>query len=115
MKPFDLKKALAGGPVITRGGRPVEQLTRFNITTTKMPLRGTVDGTLQAWRTDGRYTSSDDDSQYDLFMATMKRTVWVNIYGDSCAGPFHTQEDAELKGDLKSMLGNRAWPVEIEE
>lgn len=114
MKPFNLEQALAGEPVVTRAGKPVTQLTKFDSNDSAMPLRGVTENKIQAWSSVGLYSSGE--SRYDLFMATKKRTVWVNIYPGCCGGPFDTQEQAETMGADKSQkLGGRAWPVEIEE
>lgn len=67
MKPFDLEKALSGAPVITRDGREVTQLTKFDITV-GIALVGVLNGGVKRWYGDGRYVS-DRDFCIDLFMA----------------------------------------------
>ena len=119
MKPFDLEKALAGDPVVTRDGRPVMQLTLFEGTDTDYCLYGVAGGTLLNWRKTG-ITDPEDyleeehyikDSMSDLFMAP--REVWVIVlehtikdmistYGTT----FKTEEEAHkqvnviTKGDI---------------
>ena len=52
MKPFDLEAALAGAPVITRDGRPVTQLHKFDATT-PLCLVGVVGGEVYSWCLEG--------------------------------------------------------------
>lgn len=115
MKPFDLEKALAGDPVVTRDGREVTQIHLFD-TTAKHRLFGVLFGEVEAFSIDGRYWDNGD-SEADLFMAPKKRTVWVNLYAHRPnAFYYNTQEDADV--DLVSELpriGNKAYPIEIEE
>ena len=109
MKPFDLERALAGDPVVTRDGRPVTQLTLFE---SNPPLTfclyGVAGGTLINWRKTGianceEYFEDDEytkDSMSDLFMAP--REVWIIVlehpvkdmistYGTT----FNTKEEAD--------------------
>jgi hypothetical protein len=80
MKQFNLESALAGKPVITGNGRKVTQLHLFN-TNTEQPLLGIVEGDedIFSWGTNGKYNANKDTS-FDLFMATEKKSVWVNVY-----------------------------------
>jgi hypothetical protein len=109
-KPFNLERALAGDPVVMMDGRPVI-FTRFDICG-RRALHGVVEGHLISWFKDGRYYASGE-SRYDLFMATKKRTVWVNLYKKS-ARHFKSQKIAD-ENVTGPRLGNRAYPVEIEE
>jgi hypothetical protein len=77
MKPFNLERALAGDPVITRDGRPVTQLTLFTNTKT-YPLVGVVEGVIKAWKTNGKYFNGQEWS-YDLFMPPVKREGWIIV------------------------------------
>lgn len=82
MKPFNLKEALAGKPVVTRSGLPVTQL--INLETNKYPLVGVVSGyeEPQTFTLAGSFMHSgyDYESSCDLFMATTKKTGWI-AYG----------------------------------
>lgn len=83
MKPFDLQKALAGYPVITRDGRRVTQLTLFDIANHYLyPLVGVIEGTwdIQRWTKEGKFEEKlGVDRQVDLFMSTVKKKGWVII------------------------------------
>ena len=119
MKPFDLEKALAGDPVVTRDGRPVMQLTLFEGTDTDYCLYGVCGIEVLNWRVEGVVVREDyleedayiEDSKSDLFMAP--REVWVIVlehtikdmistYGTT----FKTEEEAHkqvnviTKGDI---------------
>lgn len=112
-KPFDLERALAGDPVVTRGGWPVTQLVKFDASDAICPLHGVLGGNIFAWRVDGRYFT-DCKFGYDLFMAPKKRTVWVNLCLDGKAY-WYDSEDVANRCHGHDRIGNRAWPVEIEE
>jgi hypothetical protein len=118
-KPFDLERALAGDPVVTRNGRPVTQLVKFDVGNVISPVCGVLGDNILTWRVDGRHFSNCG-STYDLFMAPKKRTVWVNLYPDSgarliaYAHAFEDKDEAD-KSSCSNRIGNRAWPVEIEE
>lgn len=68
MKPFDLQKALAGEPVVTRGGRKVEELRWYEGCSPDYPVRGTVARSVLSWTVKGEQDQGDE-SVLDLFMA----------------------------------------------
>lgn len=77
MRPFDLKKALAGEKVTTRDGRPVK-IAGYNEDSDSDfdKLLGWADRTCYSWDSAGIYDSPKEHS-LDLFMAPEKREVWV--------------------------------------
>jgi (p)ppGpp synthase/HD superfamily hydrolase len=98
MKPFDLTKALAGEPVVTRDGQPVTQLTKFDCDSA-YPLRAVIDGKIISFTIDGICLSKRQCS-HDLFMAEPER--WVNVYWDESKnkavsfGVYNSRAIAEL-------------------
>ncbi len=72
MKPFNLEEALKGKSVITRDGRPVNQLTLFKIGSHYLyPLVGVIEGMqdIHRWTADGTYcVKPEGERQVDLFM-----------------------------------------------
>ena len=82
MKPFDLEKALAGEPVVTRDGRPVTQVTKFDAPNDPNPVVAVIDGDTQSFTLTGAYFGQGKENEYDLFMATktVKKEGWVNLY-----------------------------------
>ena len=80
MKPFDLQKALAGEPVVTRDGREVTQVTSFNAKSA-FCLAAVVDGAIVNFTWNGKHSLSSE-SNHDLFMVakTVKKEGWVNVY-----------------------------------
>lgn len=78
MKTFDLEKALAGDPVITRDGRPVTQLTFFE-NARGDTFAGVLDGVIELWAENGEYNHSYS-SNFDLFMAPKTRQGWICVY-----------------------------------
>jgi hypothetical protein len=79
MKKFNLEKALAGEPVVTRDGRPVTQLTLFEIES-NFPLKGVVDRNFSTWTKKGFFHDVKKDHPYNLFMYEEKKSVWINVY-----------------------------------
>ncbi len=67
MKPFDLKAACAGAPVVTRKGHPVTQLVLFDVDS-EYSLNGVVQREWHHWLKDGR--EADPQSDFDLFMGS---------------------------------------------
>ena len=80
MKKFDLEKALAGEPVVTRDGRRVSQLTLFNIVNAPMVLYGVIDGNLYSWSREGTAGSTNSSKRHDLFILPIEKTYWMNVY-----------------------------------
>ena len=74
MKPFDLKAALSGAPVVTRDGREVTQLVRFDGATT-YSLAGLLDGRIYTFTGVGKYSIGSENDQ-DLFMREEPEEIW---------------------------------------
>lgn len=89
MKPFDLEKAKAGKPVVTRDGRPARIIcwdrkkTDYSI----VALIGDNEE-ISSFTTNGSYSHCGEDPK-DLFMATEKKEGWVNIYSNSIVDRRH--------------------------
>lgn len=81
MKPFNLEEALNGAKVITRDGRVVTQLTKFNADE-KETLYGVVNNEIASWKDDGRFSFVPpyNDHILDLFMFVEPKRIWVNVY-----------------------------------
>ena len=93
MKPFDLAKAKACHPVVTRDGRRVRILTcEMNnacytivaIITANEPGAGSESAA--PYTTQGEFFHDGSESQNDLFMAPVKREGWVNLYPPTMSG-----------------------------
>lgn len=118
MKPFDLEKAKAGHPVVTRDGRRARIICldrlheRYTIVALVQQLDGTEDE--KTYAADGRYCYGE--SSFDLFLAPDKKECWVNFnktpdkpFGFGIGGKYATKEDAD---DMASP--NRVACVHIE-
>lgn len=114
MKPFDLEAAKRGEPIVTRDGR---ETFFVGICKGDRPIVVCDSaGNLTRLLHDGDYTANGAH-MYDLFMAPKKRTVWVNLYEfrQQLGDHWHdTEELADITAD-EGRIGNKAWPVEIEE
>lgn len=117
MKPFDLEAAKAGAPLVTRDGRPAKFIAHVAEAHTNQRLLALIDGDIHIRFEDGSYLGPGGrggETNNDLFMAPVKRTVWANVYGYGGAPWHNTEKDAD-DGALRNRLGGRAWPIEIEE
>ena len=115
MKPFDLEVAKAGAPLVTRDGRPAKFIAHVAEAHLSQRLLVLIDGGVYTKFESGKYSNSPAHvSHHDLFMAPVKRTVWVNLYEYRTAVWHDTEKEAD-DGTLNGRLGGRAWPIEIEE
>ena len=121
LKPFNLEKALAGEKVVTRDGREVTQLTKFdNVTDNEFILVGVLCGSLHVFTIDGRF-SAGEARPADLFMAPKMKTVYINYYSDTqTAFQYSKKEYAEAAAattdcGLQRFAAAIALPIEIED
>jgi hypothetical protein len=78
MKPFNLEKALAGEPVVTRDGRKIKDLHFFHTLTRDCKLYGVINNSVMAWTNEGHWLSTGQEQPEDLFMEEPEK--WVNVY-----------------------------------
>lgn len=125
MKPFDLEAAKRGEPIQTRDGRPVKFIAHVPEATESQQVVVLIGNTVRARYPTGTFLDFEGDDD-DLFMAPLKRTVWVNVYyrrpcdwpGSLSTSAWDTKKDADEAASGNGNLiriGNRAWPLEIEE
>ena len=97
LEKFNLEKALSGAKVVTRDGREVKQLTRFEADSDYC-LYGVVSGLVKDWTIDGRYRLETPECSKDLFLEGKVRRAWVNIYGNGrdilTSGCYRTKQAA---------------------
>ena len=80
LKPFNLKKALAGDKVVTRGGQEVVKIVHFKDANINERVIFQVEDVVYLCSEDGKYYKTGSGSQLDLFMTTTKKQGWMNIY-----------------------------------
>lgn len=80
-KPFDLLKALAGDPVVTRKGIPVNNLHLFKDKDIDQPLCGIIKDQIEitAWNVCGQFLQVIGGHDYDLFMVETTRKLWIAV------------------------------------
>jgi hypothetical protein len=78
MKPFNLEKALAGEPVVTRGGDKVTEIHNFSTRHGEMTVFAIIEGGFLTFNKNGEHYSEFVSSDFDLFMAEPE--AWINIY-----------------------------------
>lgn len=114
MKPFDLEKAKAGAPVITKEGLPV-RIICFDRLQAQWPLCGLVKTsenieTFVCFTTEGIASYS---SSHQLCMAPVKKEGWINIYNYEGGFPkwvgktgsciYRKKEDAEIAVEINCV------------
>ena len=85
---FDLEKALAGEKVVTRDGREVTQIHKFDISDDN-PIFGVISDKVFSYVDTGEYHHDKRESAHDLFMAPKKLSGFVNVYSDGRHGTVH--------------------------
>lgn len=102
MKEFNLDRALAGEPVVTRNGKCVSEIHHFLTATPEHQVAAIIEGDLFSFHCSGRFLSSEAD-EMDLFMAPVKKQEWANIY-------YHL--DKKLPTGQFYTLGNTVYESE---
>ena len=81
MKPFNLKEALEGAPVVTRNGNEVTQLCKFDVLDLDaQELYAVIDDSqIESFYLNGQWREKGE-SGYDLFMAEPQKFLWINLW-----------------------------------
>lgn len=101
LEKFDLERALAGEPVITRDSKEITQLILFKVKNTSYPLHGVLDNLLYKWTEDGKFFSGGENHEADLFMKPKVIERFYNVYCNETINHlllgegFKTKEEAE--------------------
>lgn len=116
MKPFDIEKAKAGAVVVDGEGKEVRILTytadivnnetgeRFPLVALLQNKKGcTYNNTVRAFNEYGHHMHS----LYNLYMAPIKKSYWLNCYADGCTVPHYSKEEADL------CTANRVACIEV--
>lgn len=113
LQPFDLEKALAGHPVVTRDGRNIRLLITEIDKEIDWPVIFAIEGERCARSTsiDG-LVATDTEHSYDLFMAPRMRTVYINQWTCGGIAVYDTAQKAILQART-SPASLIAHPVEI--
>ena len=118
MKPFDLEAAKRGEPICNRDGEScvfIAHVPGANLENRVVAL--TPSEEVLVFNEEGSYYCDGDTSRHDLFMAPRKLTVWVNVYppGTNCFAWAYETEAIANNYAGRNRIGNRAWPLEIED
>lgn len=113
MKPFNLEAAKRGEPIVTRGGEAAKFIAHVPDANSDFQVVVMLDGVIECYCANGSYRPSNK-STCDLFMVPRKRTVWVNVYSSNLGGCYDSEIVANNYAGYQ-RIGNRAWPLEIED
>ena len=115
LKPFNLERAKAGDPIVTCDGRKAKFIAHVPEAKDTAKVVVLITSNVYSFRENGRVWSWEDD-QMDLYMASKKRTVWVNLYLDGTTdSEFFDAKDEADRYASHSRIGGKAYPIEIEE
>ena len=117
MKPFDLEAAKRGEPICNRYSEDCVFITHVPDANPEYRVVAlTPSKEVYCFDETGSYYCDVSESRHDLFMAPRKRTVWVNLYEEGKFANHHeNEESANERADGTNRIGNRAWPLEIED
>ena len=102
MKPFNLKEALEGAPVVTRNGNEVTQLYKFDVLDLDaQELYAVIDDRqIESFYLNGQWREKGE-SGYDLFMAEVEKVQWINIWETRNGYILTTNHNREDQADLE--------------
>ncbi len=117
MKPFDLEAAKRGEQICNRDSEDCVFITHVPDANPEYRVVAlTPSKEVYCFDETGSYYCDVSESRHDLFMAPRKRTVWVNLYEEGKFANYHeNEESANERADGTNRIGNRAWPLEIED
>jgi hypothetical protein len=118
LKPFDLEKALAGEPVVTRDGINVEEIFYFaKALHVRRKLCSIFGGRYYFYEENGKYLQ-DQDYCLDLFMAPKKKKLYIAIkkIKDSDQPITHRsssayEEEWRVRELFKEELSDETWSI----
>jgi hypothetical protein len=109
LKPFNLQSALDGAPVVNGYGTPVT-LTKLAIRYADYELlsQDSSGVALTYHRADGT-TGGPPFSKYNLYMASVEKKVWVNLYPNGLA--FYSASETEANKHANIDRIGKAHPL----
>lgn len=120
MKEFNLDLAKAGHPVQTRSGKPA-RIICFDRIDNNYPIIALVknddikEEMCNSYTKEGRrYTYRDDDPE-DLFMISIKKEGWINIYNTKEVGFIYNSKEEAIKNVNRSLKLKTTIKIEWEE
>lgn len=78
-KPFNLEEALNGAKVVTRIGREVTQLHKFDVEKSHC-LCGVLDEDILSWTINGEFWDKENINSRDLLLVVETKKVYANVY-----------------------------------
>lgn len=125
MRPFDLEKAKAGHPLVTRDGRPAKFITHLPECSTNSKIVALIAGndSVTTFAETGQLCKGGLEYKGDLFLATTKKTYWFAYGPPNKLNERYTSILCETEAALQNWFDKagefaRAWTVtsiEIEE
>lgn len=87
LKPFNLERALAGEPVVTRDGtETVKNIIDCGFGSNPVIVEFNDGDETHTYSRVGKFYKHGTECRLDLFMAPVEKTVWVNVYQEEKGG-----------------------------
>lgn len=106
MKPFNLEEAKAGKPLVTRDERKAQFIAHVPECSDTSRVIVLLDGysSVSSYSENGVFITGMNNDE-DLFMASEKRTGWINIYHPNVCGTgiYESEEAANLHKGVKCV------------
>ena len=110
MKPFNLQDAIAGKPIVTREGKPVEFIAYVPKTDSDYKVIVLINKQIYSYTTTVKPTNSQVTiSPIYLIMAPQNKHYWVNLYAYFHMSTwYNSQKEADQEAAC-DRLGNKAF------
>jgi hypothetical protein len=114
MKPFDLERALAGDPVVTRDGRKVTEIHYFKTLEDRYFILAVIDGSAHHFKENGR--RFDFECDCDLLMYPITKKYYIPIFIDVITNTLFTRRMNLAIEDLDEwkLAGNYVKTISFE-
>jgi hypothetical protein len=114
LKPFNLERALAGDPIVTRDGRKVTEIYYFKTCTEVNCIVCIIDGEKLCYRINGEW--SIQEHKLDLFMAPKTKKVYFYINKHSIDGKHYYVTNADTDDfDVSNLEKWQMVEVDVED
>lgn len=105
MNKFDLSRALAGDKVVTRDGREVTQLVKFDVEFAvgcADVIFAVLEGSVESWEVSGSYHGTNCGT--DLFMAPNQLSGFMNVYPNGGGHICKTKQECDDQPQAHSRI-----------
>lgn len=114
MQPFDLSRALAGDPVITRDGRKVNEIHYFKTCNTAYCIVAIIDNQYYEFTKTGKFTIFQEPHDIDLFMDDVKKIKKLFIAINLITNEYYSHsynDKSKLENDCRKQFKEGTYKI----